>query len=71
MRTGGDSRSPGQLVNSGREIAFNRSRSGLIRDSSNKKNLNHWRQRDDASSSSLISSSDFSVGRRGFEETDF
>ena len=66
----GDSWSPGQLVNSGREIAFNRSRSGLIRDSSNKKNLNHW-QRDDASSSSLISSSDFSVGTRGFEETDF
>jgi len=57
-------------VNSGREIAFNRSRSGLIGDSSNKKNLNRW-QRDDASSSSLISSSDFSIGRRGFEETDF
>ena len=70
MRTGGDSRSPGQLVNSGREIAFNRSRSGLIRDSSNKKNLNRW-QRDDASSSSLISSSAFSVGRRGVDETDF
>ena len=70
MRTGGDSRSPGQLVNSGREIAFNRSRSGLMGDSSNKKNLNRW-QRDDASSSSLISSSAFFVGRRGVDETDF
>jgi hypothetical protein len=69
MRTG-DSRSPGQLVNSGREIAFNRSRSGLIGESSNKKNLYRW-QRDDASSSSLISSSAFSVGRRGVDETDF
>ena len=69
MRTG-DSRSPGQLVNSGREIAFNRSRSGLIGNSSNKKNLYRW-QRDDASLSSLISSSAFSIGRRGVDETDF